>query len=338
MNSLYVSGDGAATWNVLPVPDGITFTSALSCAAEADCTAGALRYGQAVYLTTANGGHSWSIFPLPAGVGQIFQLECTVTGCRGLAAPPEASTSLPQIIPGARFVIISPGGHVTASDFPAGAAIQVVDCPTAGECVAAGNAGASLTGAAVTLVTRDAGATWRPATVHGPFGPAYPAHVTCVDASHCRMLGSVSTNKSVTVDYGDGSSVTEPFQYSVVAFSDDGGTTWTSRTLPKAIPGPSLSDLACPTVDLCYAAGSDLIPQRIGNTDNAGSSMVAVTRDAGRTWQRVSFQVPAQVPGGMQGDSFMEIGQIQCPQPDACIALGIADQGSTSTPVYTDHE
>jgi hypothetical protein len=152
------------------------------------------------------------------------------------------------------------------------------------------------------------------------------------------MLGSVMTNKSVTVHYGDGSSVTGPLAYSVVAFSDDGGATWTSRTLPKAIPGPSLSDLACPTVDLCYAAGADLIPQRIGNTDNAGSPMVAVTRDAGRTWQLVSFQVPAQVPSGMQGDSFMTIGQIQCPRPDACVAMGIADQGSTSTPVYTDHE
>src|SRR5262249_8480606 len=156
-------GDGAATWSVLPVPDGITFTSALSCATEADCTAGALRYGQAVYLTTANGGHSWTIVPLPRGVGQIFQLDCTVSPCRGLAAPPAASPPPGQSPAGPRFVPLPRGGLVPASDFPPGAAMQVVDCPTASECVAAGNAGASLTGAAVTLVTRDAGATWRPA-------------------------------------------------------------------------------------------------------------------------------------------------------------------------------
>ena len=88
---------------------------------------------------------------------------------------------------------------------------------------------------------------------------------------------------------------------------------------------------------MCYAAGSAAIPQRIGNTYNGGSSAVAVTRDARRTWQKVSFAVPATVPGGMQGDSFMTIGQIQCPQPDACVATGVSHQGSRSTPVYTDH-
>ena len=56
MNSFYVSTDGAQTWSVLPVPKGITFTSALSCAAAADCAAGGLYYGhQPVYLRTANG-------------------------------------------------------------------------------------------------------------------------------------------------------------------------------------------------------------------------------------------------------------------------------------------
>jgi hypothetical protein len=94
--------------------------------------------------------------------------------------------------------------------------------------------------------------------------------------------------------------------------------------------------LTCPTTQTCYAAGSDPIPQRVGKASE-GSSVVAITHDAGRTWDRVTFAVPAQVPGGMQADSFMTIGQIQCPQPDACVATGMADQGSTSTPVYTNH-
>jgi hypothetical protein len=33
----------------------------------------------------------------------------------------------------------------------------------------------------------------------------------------------------------------------------------------------------------------------------------------------------------------MDIGQIQCPQPDARVAIGVFDQGSTSTPIYTNH-
>jgi hypothetical protein len=130
---------------------------------------------------------------------------------------------------------------------------------------------------------------------------------------------------------------TVPDQYSVVGFSADGGLRWTIRRLPGSIPSPSLAALACPTASLCYAAWSAGIPQRIGNTVNGGSSVVMVTRDAGRTWQRVSFAVPAKVPGGMRGDSFLEIGQLQCPAADACVALGTSDQGSTSTPGYTNH-
>jgi hypothetical protein len=56
-----------------------------------------------------------------------------------------------------------------------------------------------------------------------------------------------------------------------------------------------------------------------------------------RSWQRVTFAVPAKVPGGMQGDSVMDIGEIQCPLADACVAIGVSDQGSTSTPIYTNH-
>ena len=103
------------------------------------------------------------------------------------------------------------------------------------------------------------------------------------------------------------------------------------------MPYPTIDALTCPTTTTCYAAGGDLIAQHIGNTYNAESSVVAVTHNAGRTWQRVTFAVPARVPGGMQGDSFMDIGQIECPQADACVAIGVSDQGSTSTPIYTNH-
>ena len=36
-----------------------------------------------------------------------------------------------------------------------------------------------------------------------------------------------------------------------------------------------------------------------------------------------------------RNDAFMAIGQIQCPQAGNCVALGVSDQGSKSTPVYT---
>jgi hypothetical protein len=178
--------------------------------------------------------------------------------------------------------------------------------------------------------------SWQQHAWPSGYGPGPVPDVTCSDASHCAMIGFVEHNgrEGNQVGYSAGK---DAVQYTVIAFSADGGATWTASTLPRTIPYPMMDALICPTAQTCYAAGSDLIAQRIGNTFNAGSSVVAITHDAGRSWQRVTFAVPAKVPGGMQGDSFMDIGEIQCPLADACVAFGVSDQGSTSTPIYTNH-
>jgi photosystem II stability/assembly factor-like uncharacterized protein len=349
MDSFYVSADGAQTWSVLPVPGGVTFTSALSCASATDCAAGGLYYGhQPVYLTTASGGHSWTVSPLPAGVGQILNLDCaTATTCRGLASPSGKAMSLGVELPvrDMHFVVTSGGGRrFTVVPFPRGTSIQSLTCPTASHCVAAGwhsNFGPPHYGPdldhGVLLTSDDGGMTWQQRTWPKGYGPGPFPEVTCADASHCAMIGFIERNGTMRDQYGGYTSGPDAIQYTVIAFSSDGGATWTASTLPRTIPYPMINSLTCPTTRTCYAAGSDNIAQRIGNTYNGSSSVVAITHDAGRTWQRVTFAVPASVPGGMQGDSFMDIGQIQCPQPDACVAIGVSDQGSTSTPIYTNH-
>jgi hypothetical protein len=188
----------------------------------------------------------------------------------------------------------------------------------------------------VLLTSDDGGMTWRQHPWPHGFGPGPVPDVTCTDASHCAMTGFIERNGTMKNQVGV-TSGKDAVQYDVIAFSSDGGATWTTSTLPHTIPYPMIEALICPTTQTCYAAGSDFIAQQIGNTHNAASSVVAITHDAGRTWQRVTFAAPAKVPGGMQGDSFMDISQIQCPQPDACIAIGSSDQGSTSTPIYTNH-
>jgi len=348
MNSFYVSTDGAQTWSVLPVPDGVTFTSALACASAADCAAGGLYYGhQPVYLTTATGGHSWTVRPVPAAVGQIINLDCaTATSCRGLASasPNEAAFSWAGLFSNMNFIVTSDGGRrFTVVPFPKGASIQSVTCPTVAYCVAVGlyskaslRAGPDLDHG-VLLTSDDGGLSWRQRAWPQGYGPGPFPTVTCADASHCAMIGFVERNGTV-INPGIGyTSGKDAVQYTVIAFSSDGGVTWTASTLPSIFPYPMIDALTCPTAQTCYAAGSDDIEQRIGSTRNAASSVVAITHDAGRTWQRVTFAVPAKVPAGMQGDSFMDIGQIQCPTPDACIGIGVSDQGSTSTPIYTNH-
>jgi photosystem II stability/assembly factor-like uncharacterized protein len=347
MKSFYVSTDGAQTWSVLPVPDGVTFTSALSCGSVADCAAGGLYYGhQPVYLTTANGGHSWTVRPLPAGVGQIMTLACvTATTCRGLASASGQTMTqgFGKLFSGARFFVASDDGrHFAVASFPKDAAIQSVACPTAFHCVAVGvhssfdpRVGPDLDHG-VLLTSDDGGMTWHRGAWPQGYGPGPQPEVTCADASHCAMIGFVERNGTVGNQVGF-TSGKDAVQYTVIGFSSDGGATWTTSTLPRSMPYPMIEALTCPTTTTCYAAGGHLIAQRIGSTYNAESSVVAITHNAGRTWQRVTFAVPAQVPGGMQGDSFMGIGQIECPQADACVAIGSSDQGSTSTPIYTNH-
>jgi photosystem II stability/assembly factor-like uncharacterized protein len=229
-----------------------------------------------------------------------------------------------------RFFVTSDGGReFTVAPFPKDAAIQSVACPTASHCVAIGvhsnfNPRNPDIDHGVLLTSDDGGMTWQQGVWPKGYGPGPLPEVTCADASHCAMIGFV--------EHGQGA-----VEYTVIGFSSNGGRTWTTSTFPRSMPSPMIDALTCPTTTTCYAAGSDSIAQRIGNTYNAGSSVVAITRNAGRTWQRVTFTVPAQVPGGMQGDSFLDIGQIECPQADACVAIGISDQGSTSTPIYTNH-
>jgi hypothetical protein len=343
MDTMYASYDGAVSWNALPVPAGVTFTSPLSCATAASCAAGALFNGQAVLAVTADGAHSWTLDPLPAGPSQIFQLSCpTTTTCIGLAT---ASAIIPGVVffppyIGTRFLITTDGGgHFTTSASPPGESMVNLSCPTASDCVAVGarNRDRSEPYAnepGVVAITHDGGATWTSGTLpqnQGLFPP-----LTCVDVNHCYTLGTY-----VAVRYNGGSFSPG----SDLLASVDGGRTWAVRRLPGSVPVPQLDGLACASDSTCYASGSEAVPERVyggmppraGGAVNGSSPVVVITHDAGLTWSRVAFAVPAHVPPAMQADpnAFLTVGDIQCPQPDACIALGGASQGSKSTAVYT---
>jgi photosystem II stability/assembly factor-like uncharacterized protein len=345
INALYVSGDGAQTWSVLPVPAGITFTSALACATESDCVAGGLYYGhQGVYLSTTTGGHSWVVTPLKAGADQIFDLTCTsATMCRGLL---QSSTAGPWgPLPAWRVKLISTaddGRHFTISSFPAGTSMQGLSCPTAAHCVAFGillprpdaPEATSDSDTGVVLLTDDGGASWqRSASLPRDVGVVSPL-VVCSDAAHCTFLGYVIGHGLVTYPNGDQG----PNQWSVLGFSGDGGRSWTIRKLPKDIPNPFLAGLACPTAKLCYAAGQEGIQQKVGTATYGGTAVIAVTRDGGQTWQPVRFAIPAKTPSSV-ALTLDDIGEIQCPQADVCVAMGgTYMQGSmSSVPIYTLH-
>ena len=309
---------------------------------------------QPVDLFTTTGGHSWTVSPLPAGDGEITELACaTATSCRGLTQTSSQTPypAYPDVRRGVKLIATADGGrHFTTTPFPAGAAILSLSCPTSEHCVAYGlpipRHPSARTGPEVNegvlLVTDDGGASWRPGTMPAHVGAGWPTEVTCTDASHCAMLGYVigpgSQDEIMSVDANgkidrDGA---RPVQR---------GRVLRRRRPPLDDPAAARehpwAELGCPGMPdgepLLRGRRGRPSRQQIGNTSNGGSSVVVVTRDACRTWQKVSFAVPAKVPSGMQGDSFMDIGQLQCPQADACVAIGVSDQGSTSTPIYTNH-
>ncbi len=133
MDSFYASYDGGLSWSVLPLPSGLTFTSALSCGSVTGCAAGGLYRGQPVFVRTADGGHSWTVEPLPAAAGGvIFQLSCpTTTTCDGLLTTSPAQLPLAlQYYSGVTFLRTTDARHfVTAAPFPAWQSMQALQLP-----------------------------------------------------------------------------------------------------------------------------------------------------------------------------------------------------------------
>jgi hypothetical protein len=120
-----------------------------------------------------------------------------------------------------------------------------------------------------------------------------------------------------------------------VASSNDGGLSWTPLALPASAPRPLFSDLACSSNRDCYVSGTVAIAQRFPHGTNGGSAIVLATSNSGTSWKTVTFTVPSAVPNGAQNDAYMTVGDIQCPTANDCIALGVTDQGSRTTPIYT---
>jgi hypothetical protein len=195
--------------------------------------------------------------------------------------------------------------------------MQYVSCPTTSHCAAIGvhNHTDDMT-KGVAAISTDGGTRWKPGVLPPGMGLGPFPQISCVDSGHCAMLGYAGNHSDVAV-------------------SADGGQTWAERLLPASVPAPFLSQIACPTDVTCYAAGEESIPQHFPHAVNAASAMVLITHDGGMSWTRVIFPTPTRLPRGMHSDAFMTIGSIQCPHVSACVGLGVSDQGSKSTPVYT---
>ncbi len=239
-------------------------------------------------LTTADGGQTW---------------QRHTTGTRQVLTGVSCPTDLICYAVGAGSIVLATansGRTWHAQRTPAPASLVGIACPVVTRCIAVGDAGALV-------LTSDGGHTWL--TRHSSAGRGLAA-VSCPGKQVCYAVGSVG----------------------VIAATRDGGQTWQNESLPLAVQAsmlisggshgtsqrmttsvaraqtsagdtPALTDVACPTVTICYASGGQVV----------------LTKDGGRHWTVQPLQT---MPGRR---SFWSTG-IACMTPATCYLVG--EEGS----------
>ncbi len=349
-DTLYFSSDAGATWSALPLPSGLSFTSQLSCADAMTCAAGGSFNGQPVFASTVDAGHQWTVTPLSTP-NELVSLRCSsATTCNGVTEPGAVANAIatgngPAFTQADdAFVHTSDGGASwTAHSFAVNDIVASMTCSTASSCIVLGFPISALPHPGVSgfaRSTNDSGQTWTSGTLPRDFGfLGFLSGISCSDSTHCMALGLTSepnpdrcvgpnqNNPQGSNWCSSGAAAT----VSSVATTADGGLSWQSRPLPADVPLPSLSDLSCPSSNECWVSGEEAVPQ--GN--NGGSSVLLHTTDFGMTWSKTTFVVPKGAPEDLGHDSYMAIGTISCPGVAVCVALGVSDQGSSFTAVYS---
>jgi photosystem II stability/assembly factor-like uncharacterized protein len=349
--SLYVSTDLGHSWSVLPMPDGFHPTTQLSCGTPSSCFVGGSIDGHAIFLSTSDGGRQWTIVPF-AGPGILVRLTCIgPTVCNAIAAPivavPTQAGPMGLRYSNESFVRTTDGGSSwTSRPLAPDESVISLSCATDLACVAVGSQGlgAGSNSPGFVQSTGDGGAHWRAGVVPRGFDFGLVFGVACPTTQNCTAIGlrsvpnvdrCVGTPPNVQIPPGANScSSGSTTLVGAVAVTNDGGMTWHQRTLPSDVPNPQLTSLSCPSPTVCWLGGQEAVPIVIGNVHDEGSSVLLGTTDGGSTWQRVTFTVPPGAPN-YDGQSYLSMGPISCPTTSACVAIGAAAQGATSTPVYS---
>jgi hypothetical protein len=140
-----------------------------------------------------------------------------------------------------------------------------------------------------------AAGTWKTVPTPNPGGQANGnlAAVSCSSASACTAVGSHFNNAGTTV--------TLAYRWN--------GSTWAVQTTPNptGAGGSQLTAVACPTANVCVAAGYD--------TDAAGTIVPLAETWNGTTW---TIRTPT-VPGGASASGFLAI---SCTSASTCTAAG----------------
>jgi len=291
------TANGGTTWSTQAPPNTVTQKiagprivrlSSISCPTTSDCWAvGATSTNSGVVVATTDGGKVWRIqFPstgitktLSGGLYTLNGIWCpTASACWAVGATLSNSGAVIATSDGGRTwnaQILPPGVNILNS----------VSCSTSSQCSATGT-NSSRVGVVVT--TTDGGTTWGIETLPSVISQALPSGyyglngVSCPTKTACLAVGATSSNSGVVVS------------------TMDGGTTWSSPTLPRA--ASLLNGVSCPTRSSCLAVGAT----------SSKTGLAIATSDSGTHW---SSQTLPKGLGIVYG--------ISCPTTIDCWVVGI---------------
>jgi hypothetical protein len=171
-----------------------------------------------------------------------------------------------------------------------------VSCPSIGNCVAVGSFASNTSSA---MVVAETGGKWRQAQwIAIPNGASYSymSGVSCPSVGNCIAVGF----------YGDSANV----QQAMVAVETNGKWGQAREVAsPSNVGGDaSLSDVSCPSVGNCVAAGS-----------YKGDSEAMVVVESNGSWRRAMGII---LPPNAGGNPEAGLGSVSCPSVGNCVVMG----------------
>ena len=226
------SRDAGHSWAFQSLPPGVLQVTGTACTSLKSCVI-AIRAnrGDGAYVTP-NAGIGWTAAPMPTSTAALTEITCpTATFCAGAANGIVASSDA--------------GSTWTLTRFSLGdATLNGISCTSSASCVLVGGTAVSLVlpggprrNASVVLL-------WRGGRLHRVPVSGVTSQlqaVSCTVGETCVAVGGA---------LGFGPTNEGP---PAVAYSHDGGHTWSRATIPVSVAG--LSAISCPTAQVCIAAG-----------------------------------------------------------------------------------
>lgn len=215
------------------VPSGYQLTS-VSCVAAGSCVAVGSGSGEALVESLVNGTWIPTFLPNPPGLSggtaALNGISCTsTTACVAVGAYPVDTSGDSD-----GYAEVLSRGSWTLSFFTGGS-LSGISCTAQSDCVAVGSIGGA-TGLVATLANDG----WTTSSVSVPLSA-----VSCPSSGFCAAIGTCAAACSHSIGF-------------IAELMTTSNGPWVSGTIDQSSPGyhADPTDVSCPSVSSCYAAGN----------------------------------------------------------------------------------